>query len=252
MATKHKTVIPGRGYFFDKEKHYHYLDGKKLSGCTTILGVINKPFLIPWAVGEAITYIKEHAVLEQIGADPFQYIVAQHILEEAAVAHTKKKDKAAEAGTDVHAQIETLVKNAIANSDGYIEPTTIDANKQVQDFITWATTIGVKFLLSEKNVFSRELWIGGIVDIVCEINGKVYLLDIKTSKYIYPSYWFQTSAYQKCLQEMGMFPDIVGHIIIKISDRTGFEFQQNFAYEQNLAAFKACHTLYHQLQALEK
>ena len=45
---------------FNKEEHYYELDGKRLYGVTTVLGVIAKPALIPWAVKMAIDYIKDN------------------------------------------------------------------------------------------------------------------------------------------------------------------------------------------------
>lgn len=255
--TEFKKVIPGRGYFFDREKHYHYLDGKKLSGCTTVLGILNKPFLIPWAVGEAVSYIKNTSAkvwqpTNEYCEQNYYYHVTEQILDGAKEAHTKKKESAAEKGTDVHSLIEEIVKQAIMRTDGFINPAIVHENKQVQDFITWATTVGVKFLETERNIYSNSMFVGGIVDFICEINGRVMIGDIKTSKYIYSSYWAQVACYQMCLEEMGLYQNIAGYLIVKISDRTGFEFQENYDMEGNKQFFKSCLFIYRQLASLEK
>ena len=45
--------LPQTGYQFSEEGHLHILDGKALTGVTTILGVIAKPALIQWSADEA-------------------------------------------------------------------------------------------------------------------------------------------------------------------------------------------------------
>lgn len=237
---------PKKGYHFDSDKHIHYLDGKCLMGTTTVLGVIAKPQLIPWAVNMAIDYIKANSKLVK-----GFYAVNSKTLAGAKVAHSKNKEKAAEKGTDIHAMIEELVKNAITNAGGYLDGSAIGPHKQVNDFIEWAVERNVKFLESEISVYSRTMFVGGICDLMFEIDGKVYVGDIKTSKYIYTTYWFQTAAYQVCMQEMGMYPNIAGHIIIKTSEKTGFEVQENFDFKGNSTAFKACLYLHRQLESLK-
>jgi ATP-dependent exoDNAse (exonuclease V) beta subunit len=41
----------------------------------------------------------------------------------------------------------------------------------------------------------------GTVDFLCEIEGQVYLVDFKTSQYIWPSHELQISAYAKAMPE---------------------------------------------------
>ena len=78
---------------FNKNTHTYTLDGKRLTGVTTILGIISKPALISWSSRMACEYVREN--LKDIAE-------LEPILELAEKAHTRKKDKAAQAGTDVH------------------------------------------------------------------------------------------------------------------------------------------------------
>jgi hypothetical protein len=48
------------GFVFDEKKHLYFYDGKPMTGCTTILGVLAKPALIPWAAKMAVEYIAQH------------------------------------------------------------------------------------------------------------------------------------------------------------------------------------------------
>ena len=109
-------------YEFDEVKHRHTLDGKSLTGCTTILGVIAKPALIPWAANMVANCIKEKAdFYHKPDSDINYYYVSEELLEEARTAHSKRKDKAGEWGTKLHAEVERYILNTMA-IDGNAPP----------------------------------------------------------------------------------------------------------------------------------
>ena len=56
---------------------------------------------------------------------------------------------------------------------------------------------------NEQNFISAELGYAGTIDRVAEIGGVTYLLDIKTSNAIYPTYWLQLAAYRQLLKVVG-------------------------------------------------
>lgn len=45
-------------YQFKEQGHQHLWDGKRMTGVTTILGVIAKPALLSWAVGLCADYAR--------------------------------------------------------------------------------------------------------------------------------------------------------------------------------------------------
>ena len=49
---------------------------------------------------------------------------------------------------------------------------------------------------------SEKLGYAGTLDRVITIDGKTYLVDIKTSNSIYPSYWLQLAAYRELLGDL--------------------------------------------------
>lgn len=83
----------------------------------------------------------------------------------------------------------------------------------------WKTT-DAELVCSETNFCSPELGFGGTLDIVAMINGKRWLLDIKTSNYIHTSHELQLSAYAKLWDEHNPPIDHVGIIWLKASTRT--------------------------------
>lgn len=242
-------------YFADPEGKRAYY------GVTTILGRIAKPQLIPWAANMACDYIKANAfVINKLPVDVLEkineqlktggYFVNDDVLAQARVAHTKRKEDAGAKGTDAHEMIESVVKNAIEYSDGYITIEGSGLNNQVDTFINWAKEQKVKFLASELKLHSEEWWVAGTADFVCQIGEKLYIGDLKTSRGIYPTYHFQTSAYAKMAIEMGQYEKFDGTLIVHTPEHGGITIQPNFDLEGNTKAFEAALTLHRQLQAL--
>ena len=251
-------------YSFDSKRHIHTLDGKPLTGVTTVLGIISKgDGLIQWSANMASEYIKENLRIKQLNGDDFFTInesLFYKIIEESKKAWVKKRNTAGTQGTDIHAIVEDIITDAIKNHNGYILETKTNI-KQIQYFVDWARNNKVKFLESEKNVWSKELWIGGIVDFVCEINGEVFVGDIKTAKSIYPINFWQCSAYHYCLTEMGLYDNIKGYKIIRLGkdelDVNGniikegtFEVGENYSYDDNIEGFKSALTVYRKLNLI--
>lgn len=230
-------------YRFNKERHLHQIevDGewKNLTGCTTVLSVLAKPALIPWAAKMAVEYIRENAPKELLpipeGESPAygDYIVSEELLEEAKKAHAKRKEKAGEWGTKTHEIISEIITDVIANSEGRIRSGR-NPNKAVQNFLDWAMKNEVKFLETEKNIYSEFLFIGGIVDFVCEIDGKVWIGDIKTSgSGIYPEHFFQCAGYHLMLEEMGLYKDIAGYLILNLKENGEMLEKRSISNEEN-------------------
>jgi len=247
METQNK-----KEYRFDDKKHLHTLGGKPLTGVTTVLGVVSKgDGLIQWSANEAIKYVFEHSEERYNEEDEVCRLITFSELAAAKTAWKITRDTAGTQGTDVHALIEEIIKDSIKNSDGFIR-TGKNPNQQVQNFIDWSIHNRIKFLESEKNIWSEELWIGGIVDFVCQIGDDVFVGDIKTSKQIYPTNYWQTSAYQFCLQEMGLYPKIKGFKVIRLGKDGSFEVGENYAYDDNISGFKSALNVYRKLNLITK
>ena len=227
-------------YEFDKIRHIHTLDGKALTGCTTVLSVVAKPALIQWAANMAVDYVKEKWGTNGLtAADLFV------VLEDARKAHTKRKEKAGDFGTLTHEEIENVVLNAIKGNNGLVAGHTIGESKAVSNFIDWAIENKVKFLESEKNVYSEMLWIGGIVDFVVEIDGQIWIGDIKTSKSgIYAENFWQCAGYHLMLKAMNLYPKITGYLILNLKETGEMLEKRSISNEDNIKAFLSCLNIY--------
>ena len=220
-------------YSFQEKGHKHLWDGKPMTGVTTILSVIAKPALINWAANMAVDYISEQ--LPYLQKSNWGQI--EKILEEARKAHTKKKEKAGDIGKTVHAAIEEFIKTGK-------EPELDEQGmKMFNHFKKWKDDNYVGFLESEKHLYSEKLFVGGIVDAVVEIDGKTWIMDVKTGG-VYPEAFYQMAAYQILWEEMGLPQAITGHIVLGLKKDGTFEEKRSVSCEEAKDAFLSAFKLY--------
>lgn len=231
-------------YQFKEKEHLHQVkvsgEWKNLTGCTTILSVIAKPQLISWAANIAVDYICSHLRELLCEGDEKQ----KQILNEARNAHTKRKTDAGQKGKAIHAEIEQFIKNWIAFNKGEEYPP-IKYSEQALKFIKWVSDNNVRFIASEKNIYSEKYFIGGIVDFICEIDGQIWIGDIKTSNSgIYPAHFWQCAGYDLMLQECMPELKVDGYLILNIKENGEFKEKRSISNEENIKAFLACCDIY--------
>lgn len=269
FADKELEVIEP-GYKFDESKHYHSLDSKPLLGCSTVVGVIAKP-LTWWASGLAVAKLgwtnsklrvdgkyKTIPLSKRIEhLTPFWEKIKKldtngflNLLDEAYKAHAEKLDKAADEGTDLHAELERYVK---WHMSGEKENRVFDP--KIIPFIRWTEENVDKFLWSEIHCYSKELWVGGISDVgVLLKNGKAGVLDFKSSKDSYDSQFIQCAGYDLLISENGGF-DSKGRKSFELQNKIEFyavvpfgapKFTVDFRYnvEELREGFKSAVVLY--------
>ena len=107
-------------------------------------------------------------------------------------------------------------------------------------FKSWAEENKVKFIESEKHLYSEELFVAGIVDGVVEIDGQTWIMDIKTSSGIYPEAFYQMAGYQILWEHMEKEEDkteITGHIVVNLRKDGTFEEKRSVSIEESKQAF---------------
>lgn len=247
MTEKIKPIV----FHFEEGTHKYYLNDELLPGVTTILGTLAKPALIQWAANEACKYIEAHLItrafphLDEGVYNPEEFAT---VLAEAKTAHAKKRDKAADQGTDVHTEIEKWIKDAI---EGRVS--LLNENKQVQKFITWAVENNVQFHESEKKMYSVEHRFAGTCDFTATIGGKKYVGDLKTTSGIYDlSPFLQCAAYRIMLTEMGD-TGFVGSVIIRLGKDGAFEeFYRSDETGEDMETFLALLKVYKAMARFKK
>jgi hypothetical protein len=180
-------------FHWDDEKprvHYYTIgnSNEKLLGVTTVLGILNKPALIPWAVNMACDQL---AQIVQSGVP----MTLQHI-EDARLAHRKASAQAASIGTQVHEWCSQYIQDTKQEL-----PEDSQVLNGVLGFLQWARQHNVVFEETEKIVYSKKYGYVGTLDAEAIIDGKRCLVDFKTSKGIYNEMRYQVAAYQFARQE---------------------------------------------------
>lgn len=263
------TNVPQEGFFFDGEgsKHDYYLDGKKMTGVTTILGVLAKPALIPWAARMAVEYIEENttAFVDKLVVKNGKTLA--ELFTEAKGAHARKRDEGGAKGTSTHALVEEWIKFLIGTNDGK-QPDHVQGDKKweaITPFMEWARKENIKFLATEKQMYSKSLFVAGTADFIFEKDGKRYIGDLKTYKKIWDRVpFYQCAGYAYMWEEMNRvlvsgWPNAVeykvenpihGYCIVNLPKERSFKEDEDVLWSFDVAgdtkAFLACVEIYRQ------
>jgi hypothetical protein len=187
-------------YTFNEKNHAHMLGNKRLHGVTTVLKYWGDPgALVNWAARTACDYVKKNKDRDLM-----------EVLEEAKTAHLKKRDKAGDIGTKVHGELEDAINEWI--KDGCVS---LDHSQSVLDVLYWLKDNDFVPYKTEAHLHSEELWLGGIVDLICIKDKKTYIMDFKTSNTVQTKHLYQMGAYSKMWKEQTK-QDVAGLCIIHI------------------------------------
>ncbi len=255
-ATKSVEEKKVEKFVFDEATHTYYINGKPATGVTSIISVLAKPALIGWAARMAVEYFKENIGWAWEDVEANYGVTREHalkVLDEAKVAHTKKKEAAGEHGTDKHALVEEYINLCIAVNGGKpITVPTLLSLAGVQEFGEWAVKNVKQFLFSERRMFDEELFIAGTADFAyLAKDDKKLMGDFKTSSGIYGiDYWLQVAAYRMLAEGEGDKP-YDGMTVVRLGKDGKFEVQSLYDYETYKNAFLSCLTLYRAQAAIK-
>lgn len=198
-------------YSFNEERHIHSLDGVPLYGTTTIIGEIAK-VLTWWAAGLAMAKFgwrdpkkNKKEVVETAAVEGFNRMKEisledyKGLLDAGYRAHSKVLNEKAEAGTDMHEELENYVK-AKMRGEKYELP------EKLKSFADWSDKNVAKFLLSEAHCYSKVWWVGGVCDCLAEMkNGEIAIIDFKSTPVAYDTQAFQCAGYDIQISENGAY-----------------------------------------------
>ncbi len=229
------------------------LKDQSVRGVTTILrDIIAKPDLMTWPMNMAQGYLFGATFNEEEKKYLYDQKKAflkpdkalsepelQKAMETASAAFRAKQDKGKDVGTMTHKMIEQFLKGeqpdvkefmpveGIATFDEELNIFTTNSKlafKAFETFEGWWGSLEQKAVMStERPIYSRMMGYGGTCDLVAEINGKIYMLDIKTTNTsskaplgIYAENIMQLGGYaHACREEDGTDFDDLG--IIRVS-----------------------------------
>lgn len=194
-------------------------DSEEWPSVTTILGAISKPALVEWAARMERNLCLETAaaLYEDLCKLPTHVSSAAYRMTLATRlgqtrAHARASDKAKDVGTQCHKLIEWALRKAMGQT--LPEPKASDAALVAfMAFQDWLTAHRVRPLAIEQTVYHPRLGYAGTLDLVAEVDGRIAVIDFKTSKAIYGEHHLQNVAYQDALIELGHWRADVGYIV---------------------------------------
>lgn len=265
---------------FDKDEHVYYrlqvndetgeVDWIKVPGITTIIGIKDKSqVLMPWAANEAVSYVKA-AFLE---LEPYELNVLQSdplkmqawlfdTLDEAKKNYKNLSKQATDIGKAAHDWLENYVKSIIANNkDEQIELMGKLANMDERAIscceaaLDWMRAHNVRWLYTERKVYSRDFDAAGTLDGVCTVDScndpeccpkpfkdVTSIIDWKSSNALYDSYRWQVAAYKYMVfEELGIYAEHCW--VIQLGKYDGAFKRWHILdedFEMDLACFRSC------------
>lgn len=200
---------------FYEKTHWYKVRGIKgvLTSVTGATGLVsNTDALMGWAVKMSKEYL-----LDLIGKE---IVIGKSDVLEASSRYREKRKRAANIGSEVHDWIERYIKNKIKGEKKPEYPKDQKVMNGIIAFLKWTKKHQVKFIESEKLVYSKKWGYVGTLDCKAMVDGVLTLLDFKTSNYISDEMRFQVSAYLHADKEES--GDVYqNRIILQIGKDTG-------------------------------
>lgn len=212
---------------FFPDSHIYMVDGKRCAGVTTFLSVLDK--------SEALkSYVREQTVKRLL---PSLRSVG-HVTEEELVAalfeDERNTKRAADMGTAIHAWVESYIRHRLKLEKDMPEmpedPATLLG---VTSFIEWESEHKVKYLWTEKVLYSKKFQYIGTGDFGAKVDGKLCLCDIKTGNDLYNSVRAQTAAYAKADEEESGV-EYEGRWAIRIAKEMPEEYAERMALKNEI------------------
>lgn len=183
-------------FAYNDDSHSYWLDGKRAPNVTTIIrGGVPIPTLVDWSARMTAEWVMDHAdempALYAGGREPGVAFLSK--------IHDEVRNRAGVKGTQVHTLAEAVIHD---------EPTEVpqELAGYVAGYVRFLNDFGPEPILTERPVANRALRYAGRPDLIAELGGQVWLLDNKTSTYVYGDTALQCAAYARAevyLDELG-------------------------------------------------
>jgi hypothetical protein len=110
--------------------------------------------------------------------------------------------KAGEQGSKVHDAVDQIIQGReLIWADENVARYTLDEWMMILRFVEFWETHKPILIANEFNIISINYRLGGTIDLVCEIDGVRWLIDVKTSNAIHTSHEMQMAAYAMMFNE---------------------------------------------------
>lgn len=277
--------------FFDPTPHVYYKFDDKgeredIDGVTTVLHVISKPYLVPWAAKLTIETLKALMFYPDGTMRNFSTEQLFAWFDQAKKAHKEKLNEAGDIGKLAHNALELSIQHAIDHTNGVVlerpivkgdpyQPPTEENLRKAQNCadraFEWMQNHNVRWLHTERKIYSREFNYSGTLDgdaLIDSCNDRFCkgcrrrvfkdrraITDWKSSNQLSDEYAYQTAAY--LFAHVEEFPDlyIPDRWIMRLGKEEGdFEawYIPSDYFEADFNAFIAALNLYRSTEEIGK
>lgn len=175
---------------------------------------------------EGVNVPRVTEILSHMLHDDFLMVWANNIGLYQKKKYKEELEKAATKGSYVHDAIEDYIQNNNElDLDSVMAGYRTEVSYAYGSFRAWWDIVSkrnIKIVMQEQRLVCP--WFGGTLDLLVEIDGKIYLLDFKTSNYPSYKYFLQLSAYRYILKYYYGI-EIYGCGIIKLNKKA-IEFEE--------------------------
>jgi len=172
-------------------------------------------------------------------------IYLEEVWNAAKQSSTRIKGDAAKRGTNLHAAIERSIRESGELQSG---------DTEVLELRDWLQRDNITITESERKIYSRRHRYSGTLDAIGTIGEKIYLLDWKTGKSVYPEFRLQTAAYQYAWEEEHPDQPIQGRYIVRILEDGSIDphYYPRDTYRLDFKAFIGAKALFDRVRQIEK
>jgi len=186
------------GLFMSSDHRYWFNSEGPLPSVTSILRVLDKPALTAW-------YKRQVAESAVLGYDHWKDLAAEDAVKWLTSMPNAQRDRAAERGTEIHGLVDAAGRapqggTALPVSQEYADTLAAFAGfLQAQGGSQAMNAEGVAsppvIVSSEKAILNLSEGYAGTFDLLMQVKGELWLIDVKTGKGVYPDYALQLAGY---------------------------------------------------------
>ena len=195
---------------------YKNAEGVGVAGVTTILNILNKPALIPWA--------------NKLGLEGIQ--VGKYV------------DDKADIGTLAHNMIHCHLTKEECDTSEYSKKQIEQAENCIISFHDWEKANNIEPLILERQLVSEDYQYGGTIDIYVRMGEHLVLIDLKTGKAIYDNMAYQLAAYNELLIENDHHVDYSMILNIPRAENENFAVRRWDNLDKEFRIFTNCLEIY--------
>ena len=158
--------------------------------------------------------------------------IADHGWEESQ----KLRDAAGRRGTRVHNAIESLLHKEKLDRGVYA----LEEWWKINLFVDWFNEYTPQVIETEKVIWSKKNKFAGTFDLLCTMNDLTYVIDYKTSKYVYKSYHLQNGSYAGAIEEITDIKiDRTAVLHLGSKTKKGYSFKESEDWKKDYKNFLA-------------